>query len=182
MALPILCLAISACSKPDAKAAADPNAPAVVRAPQPTLPGDIARKVDTAAAVGMLMAKSTTARNYAILSMALARGDYQMVGLQYAPDATLTTPGGVTPGRDRIVRLLANLRGLTLFHRVSIATKIVDSTVVDSGTYTMVIKKTAADSSVERGSYSAIWRIHPQPMEWVMTTDHLYPVPRKSTK
>jgi hypothetical protein len=181
MALSILSLTAAACSKPDARAnAADPNTPAVVKAPPVVLASDTAKKPDSAA-VSMLLAKTTTARNYAILGFAISRGDLQMVGAQYSPEAKLTTPSGTYAGKNAIAHLYAGLVGLKTFQRTSRMTTLKDSTVADSGTYTMVIKRAgAADSSVEHGSYSSLWRVHPEPLEWVMWSDHLYPVPRKA--
>lgn len=181
MALPILLLAAAACGKQDARANADPNAPAVVKAPPVVLASDTEKKIDTTHNVPMMLAKTTMTRNYAILGMAISRGDRQMIGLQYAPDAKLTTPAGTMTGANAIEHLYSGLTGLKTFQRMSLVTKIVDSTIADSGMYVMVIKRAGvADSSVERGNYAAVWRVRAEPQEWFMTKDHLYPVPRKS--
>jgi hypothetical protein len=181
MALPILCLIVSACDKRDARAsAADPNAPAVVKAPPVVLPSDTEKKIDTTHNVPMLLAKSTIARNYAILGMAISRADRQMIALQYSTDAKLTTPGGTFIGANAIVQSYSGLTGLKTFVRQSLVTKIVDSTVADSGMYAIVIKRAgSADSTVQRGNYSALWRVRAEPEEWVMSSDHLYPVQAK---
>ena len=180
MAFPVLCLAIAACGKPGARAnAADPNTPAVVKAPPVILPGDTVKKVATTV-VSMQTAKTTTARNYALLGAAISFGDQQMIGAQYAPNATLTTAAGNTVGNAAIVHVFKELKGLKDFTRVSRVTTIADSTVIDSGTYTIVLKRAGADSTVERGSYSSVWRIQPEPIEWFMSRDHLYSAPRKA--
>jgi hypothetical protein len=181
MALAVLCLASAACNKPDARAnAADPNTPAVVKAPPVVLASDTAKKPDTTE-ISMLLAKTTTARNYAILGLAIARGDQAMVGAEYGPDAKLITPSGTFTGKNAIVHLYSGFVGLKSFQRISRVTTIKDSTVADSGSYAMVIRRAgAADSTVERGSYSSLWRVHAEPLEWVMWSDRLYPVPRKA--
>lgn len=182
MALPILCLTIAACGKPDAKAAdpkaTDPNAPAVVKAPPVILPSDTAKKPDPNA-VSMEYAKVTMARDFAVLAAAISFGDKQMIAAQYAPDATLITPIGSFQGKEAIVAQFAGMRGLKNFQRLSRKTSIVDSTVVDSGVYEIVLKRPGADSLAEQGTYASVWRVHPEPMEWVMTSDHLYPSKKK---
>jgi len=182
MALCILCAAVSACGKQDARArAANPDTPAVVKVAPPILPGDTAKRRDTTV-VSVETAKATMSRNYAVLGAAISFGDQKMVAAQYAPTASLSTPDGTFNGKAAIVHELARLRGLKDFTRMSFVTSIVDSTVSDSGKYVMVVKRAGADSSVERGAYAAIWRIHPEPLEWVMTQDHLYPMGKKNPK
>ncbi len=182
MALPILCLAITACGKPDSKAAdpkaVDPNAPAVVKAPPIVLPSDTAKKPDPTA-VTMENAKVTMARDFGVLAAAISFGDKQMIAAQYAPDATLVTPNGSFQGKEAIVAQFAGMKGLKVFQRLSRKTSIVDSTVLDSGVYEIVLKRAGADSLYEQGVYASVWRVHPEPMEWVMSSDHLYPSKKK---
>ena len=45
------------------------------------------------------------------------------------------------------------------FDRQSQVLKVVDSTVVDSGIYTVVRRRDRADSTVTRGAYATVWRI-----------------------
>jgi hypothetical protein len=185
MALPILCLAFSACNKPDARAvAADPNSPAVVKLPPPVLPGDTVRKV-VQPVVTTETARMTLSRNYALLTAGLVFADEKLLAGSYAPNAELITPNGRFTGTGAILKEFHGFGmdgSVKEFQRRSAALKIVDSTVVDSGSYTVVRKRLGADSTVERGVYASVWRIHPAPMDWVMTRDHLYPSARKSGK
>ena len=107
---------------------------------------------------------------------------FRSISGAYSPDAELTTPNG------KFIDTLAILKefksfgmdgSVKEFSRQSAKLKIVDSTVADSGTYTVVRKRDRADSTVERGAYASVWRIQSPPMEWVMTQDHLYPVTKK---
>jgi hypothetical protein len=182
MALPILCLAFSACSKPDARAgAADSNAPAVVRAPQPTLPGDTAKKV-VEPVIDADDARMTVSRDYALAGAGLSMLDPKLIVSAYAPDAELTTPNGKFTGTQAIVKEFQSFGmdgSVKDFNRQSVKLKVVDSTVVDTGTYYVTRKKGASQPVIEHGAYAAVWRIHPAPMEWVMTKDHLYPASKK---
>ncbi len=185
MALPILCLAITACSKPDARAnAADPNTPAVVRVPPPILPGDTVKK-EVAPVVSSEVARNIVSRNYALLGAGLSLVDPKLLAAAYAPTAELTTPNGKFSGQTAILKEYQSFGmdgSVKDFQRQSAALKVVDSTVVDSGTYTVVRKSNRADSTIEHGAYASVWRIHPPPMEWLMTQDHLYPVTKKKGK
>jgi len=182
MALPILCLAITACGKPDARAkAADPNTPAVVRVPPPILASDTARK-EAEPVVSTDAARSMLSRNYALLGAGLSLIDPKLLAAAYAPAAELTTPNGKFTGQAAILKEYQSFGmdgSVKEFSRQSAKLKIVDSTVADSGTYTVVRKRDRADSTVEHGAYASVWRIHPPPMEWVMTQDHLHPVTKK---
>ena len=186
MAVPaVLCLTISACSKPDTRAnTADPNAPAVVKAPPPLLPADTAKK-EVPSVVSMDQARFTLSRNYALLGASFSFLDPKLQVAAYSPTAELTTPNGTFIGTTAILKEYRSFGmdgSVKSFERRSALTKIVDSTVVDSGTYTVVRARTRTDSTVEHGAYASVWRIHPQPMDWVMSRDHLYPVTKTKGK
>jgi hypothetical protein len=124
-------------------------------------------------------------RNYALLSAAFGFVDPKLLAAAYAPTAELTTPNGKFNGKTAILNEFKSFGmdgSVKEFSRQSAALKVVDSTVVDSGTYTVVRARRGADSTIEHGAYASVWRIHPPPMEWVMTQDHLYPVKRKKAK
>jgi hypothetical protein len=57
--------------------------------------------------------------------------------------------------------------------------QVVDSTVVDSGAY-IAKRKSGRGTTSEIGAYASVWRIHPAPMDWVMSKDHLYPPTKKA--
>lgn len=179
MALPILCLAVAACAKRDARPnAADPNTPAVVTAPPPVLPGDTVRKV-VPPVTSLQIAAMTLARAYALLGGAFAFVDPKLIVASYEPTAELTTPNGTFTGHAAIVKEFQSFGmdgSVREFSRRSLARKIVDSTVVDSGIYTVVRARSRAASTTEHGAYASVWRVHAPPADWVMTRDHLYPV------
>jgi hypothetical protein len=185
MALPILCLIISACSKPDARAnAADPNAPAVVKAPPVVLPSDTAKKVPEPV-VDQQTAINVVSRNYALAGAGLSMMDPKLILGAYSPTAELVTPNGKFTGQTAIVKEFQSFGmdgSVREFNRQSLVLKVVDSTVADSGYYQVTRKTARADTTVERGAYAAVWRIHPPPMEWVMTEDHLYAAKKQSKK
>jgi hypothetical protein len=185
MALPILCLAIAACSKPDARGnAADPNTPAVVKAPPPILASDTAKK-EIPSVVTEDAARMMLSRLNALAGAGLAFSDPRLILGAYAPTAELTTPNGKFTGRQAIVKEYQSFGmdgSVKDFRRQSARLKIVDSTVVDSGTYTVTRKRDGAEATTEMGAYASVWRIHPPPIDWVMTQDHLYPASKKKGK
>lgn len=183
MALPILCLIVSACSKPGANAA-DPNTPAVVKAPPVVLASDTAKKVPEPV-VDKDVAINMVSRNYALAGAGLSMMDPKLVTGAYAPTAELTTPNGKFTGQTAILKEFQSFGmdgSVKEFSRQSVMLKVVDSTVVDSGYYQVTRKTARTDTTVERGAYAAVWRIHPAPMDWVMTEDHLYVAKKQARK
>ena len=185
MALPILCLAITACGKRDAAPnAADPNAPAVVKAPPPVLPSDTARKPPPPPVVAEDIARNMVSRLYALAGAGLSMMDPKLITAAYSPNAELTTPNGKVTGTAAIVKEYQSFGmdgSVKEFNRQSARLKIVDSTVIDSGTY--YVKRQSSRSgtvTLEQGAYAAEWRILAPPMDWVITKDHLYRVTKKS--
>lgn len=178
MALPILCLAISACGKPDTRAAAaDPNAPAVIKAPPPIIPSDTIKPV-VPPVVPEDVARLTVTRNYSFVGAGMVNHDFRLLAAFYSPDAEFTTPRGRVRGKSAIVQEYRNLAmdgSVQDFQRLSNVLKLVDSTVVDSGQYIVVRKKSRSETAQETGAYASVWRIHPPPMDWVMFRDRLYP-------
>lgn len=178
MALPILCLAAAACGKPDARPnAADPNAPAVVRAPQPLLPGDTVTKV-VPPVVEQDDARMMLSRLYALAGAGLSMIDPKLITAAYSPNARLTTPNGTFTGTAAILKEFQSFGmdgSVKDFNRQSLRLKVVDSTVIDSGTYYVTRSSARGGKSTEQGAYAAEWRILAPPMDWIMTKDHLYP-------
>jgi hypothetical protein len=189
MALPILCCLAGACSgnKADPRAAAkDPNVAAVVRGPAVVLPSDT-MKPDTTRppVVAITDAQRSIATNFAILGAAIAFGDRRMIAANYDANADVITPDTTYKGSVAIANGFANLgpaKSLRDFRRRSLVTKIVDSTVVDSGAYVILSKRSGADSLFERGRYATVWRIHAPPMNWLIVHDRLYREPSRKSK
>ena len=182
MALPILCLAITACGNPDARAKTDPNAPAVVKMPPPVVATDTVKEV-VPPVVEPQDARTTVLRNYALVGAGLAFRDAKLLASFYAPDAVLTTPNGTATGKQAILKEYASFAmdgSVSEFTRESTVLQVVDSTVLDSGSY-IAKRKGGRGPTTETGAYASVWRIHPPPMDWVMTKDHLYS-PKKKAK
>jgi hypothetical protein len=185
MALSILCFAIIACGKPEARAnAADPNTPAVVKVAPIVLASDTAKKpvepVVTTDAARMMIS-----RDYALSGAGLAMMDPDLLISGYAPAAELTTPNGKFTGKAEILKEYKSFGmdgTVKEFRRQSAVLKVVDSTVVDSGTYIVLRKRVRGDSTVESGAYAAVWRINAPPLDWVMTKDHLYSATKTKRK
>jgi hypothetical protein len=174
MALPILCFIVSACGKQNAQAN-DPNAPAVVKAPPVILASDTAKKpvppvVTEDAALQHILA------DYALLAAAISLGDRKLIAEKYAAGGRVITSDTTFVGSAAISNGLGRLgfkNSLRDFQRSPRVTKVVDSTVVDSGTYAMISKRPGSESLIERGSYASVWQIRPAPLDWFMTEDHL---------
>jgi hypothetical protein len=71
---------------------------------------------------------------------------------------------------------LARSKSLADFQRRSVGTRILDdSTLLDSGTYVMVLRRSEKDSVLERGRYAATWRARTDVTQWVILEDVLKP-------
>lgn len=185
MTFTMACVVGVACSnkpKADARSAAnDPYAPAIVRGAPIILPGDTL-KPDTAAkhAAAADEVRRELNTDYSVLGAAIVFGDPNMIGASYAADARLVTPDSTVTGVAAIARTLSKLgpaKSLREFQRRSLATRVVDSTVTDSGTFIVFTKRAGADSILERGHYATMWRMHAPPFHWLITRDRLYPDP-----
>ena len=157
----------------------DPAAPAVVQAPKLVLPSDTMKRPDPVpvATVTQEDARRRTAIDFAVLGAAIIFGDTRMVGSTYASDAQLTTPDSVLHGAAQIASSLIALgreKSLKDFARRSQFTSVKDSSVTDSGLYSIITKRTGADSILESGHYATTWRVRPAPENWVILKDRLY--------
>jgi hypothetical protein len=185
MTLLIVPIALIACGKPDARAnAADPNAPAVVKAPPPILPADTAKKPPPPPLIPDDEVRTKLGSLYALAGAGLSFVDPKLIVAAYAPTARLTTPNGTFTGTQAILKEYQSFGmdgSVKDFQRQSAKATIVDSTVVDSGVYAVTRQRGGA-KTMEMGAYAAEWRIQPAPLDWVMTKDHLYPAKKKATK
>lgn len=187
MVLPILCFSLAACDrKAEPAKAADPNAPAVVKLPLPILYPDTAKPDTMESHIERTnAAQSELLTNYAVLGTAVVLGDRRMIAMQYAPDAVLVTSESTYSGPVAIANALAALassRSLRAFSRRSLDVRIIDSSVVDSGTYKLISKRRGADSILETGSYVAKWRIRPPPLVWMIKGEELRPAGQRRKK
>src|ERR1019366_2482379 len=113
---------------------------------------------------------------------AVVFGDRRMIASHFAPDAVLETADSTFRRPVEIANALAAMgasRSLRAFRHLSLDLRIVDSTAIDSGRYTMRSKRPGADSLLERGVYVARWRIHAPPLEWMIKQESLRPANRK---
>ena len=185
---PIVALAgIAACgpAKQDA-AAKDPKAPAlepaVVSVPL-SLPAPAA---DTATAnkpglipQGQAKRETAVGQGYSLAAATMINQDARMLSTIYDPSAVLHAPDSTLTGGPMVVRHLLGLARATAladFQRTSKGMRIIDdSTFVDSGIYQMTLKRTTKDSVIERGRYSAKWRVRADVARWVILEDLIQP-------
>lgn len=116
---------------------------------------------------------------YSLATATMIMNDPRMLGQVYAPNAVLRVPDSTVTGMPAVVRKLLTLaqsKSLADFQRRSIGTRILDdSTLLDSGTYVMVLRRSERDSVLERGRYAATWRARKDLTQWVILEDYLKP-------
>ncbi|MHB0962405.1 MAG: hypothetical protein ACYC5V_04240 [Gemmatimonadaceae bacterium] len=116
---------------------------------------------------------------YSLATATMLNSDARMLGQLYAPNAVLRVPDTTVTGMPAVVRQLLSLarsKSLTEFQRSSKGMRILDdSTLLDSGTYVMVLKRSPKDSVLERGRYAATWRARTDVTQWVILEDYLKP-------
>lgn len=77
---------------------------------------------------------------------------------------------------------LARSKSMAHFQRNSLAMTILDdSTLADSGSYVMTLKRPSQDSVFERGQYSARWRARAGIGTWVILEDRILPGSSRKT-
>lgn len=116
---------------------------------------------------------------YSLATATMINNDARMLGQLYAPNAVLRVPDSTVTGMPAVVRQLLSLarsKSLTEFQRRSLGMRVLDdSTLLDSGTYVMVLKRSPKDSALERGRYAATWRARTDVTQWVILEDYLKP-------
>lgn len=123
---------------------------------------------------------------YSLATATMLMNDARVLGQIYAPNAVLRIPDSTVTGMPAVVRQLLSLarsKSLADFQRRSLGTRILDdSTLLDSGTYVMVLRRSAKDSVLERGRYAATWRARTDITRWVIVEDILKPDQPMKTK
>lgn len=123
---------------------------------------------------------------YSLATATMLNNDARMLGQLYAPNAVLRVPDSTVTGMPAVVRqllALARSKSLADFQRRSLGSRILDdSTLLDSGTYVMVLKRSPQDSTLERGRYAATWRARTNVAQWVILEDDLRPDQRAKAK
>lgn len=186
-------LAVAACSSSTTKSAPDANTPAsepaVITVPE-KLPILEQAKDTTKAMVSTLLIPADPLKRqiavmegYALATATMINHDARVLSKVYAPDATLTTPDSTLSGVVAVAKHLIGLaqsKSLADFQRTSRGMRIIDdSTLADSGTYVMVLKRSAKDSVMEHGTYRSHWRARKNSSDWVILEDHLTPTAGK---
>ena len=177
--LAVLVVVAGACS-PSGKAD-DPNKPALVKGPPVVLPSDTL-KPDTvgAARANLDAARIELTQNYAVLSAAAIFGDQRMLNSMYAPNAVLLMSDSTFNGAAAAAAEMAALArriSMTEMQRAPLATTLLpDSVVSDSGSYVITSKRGAQNAVVQRGVYSARWRMHAPGTPWTLMADRLIPL------
>ncbi len=178
-------VACGAPSRQDA-AAIDPKAPAndaaVISVPSnlPTLDSSSAKSPSHSLIPSDAIKRSTAVNSlYSLISATMVNQDGRMLGQLYMPSAVLRVPDSTVTGGPEVVRYLLNLarsKSLADFQRTSHGVRIGDdSTLVDSGSYVMVLKRSAKDSVVERGQYTSTVRARADVSAWMILDDRLRP-------
>ena len=123
---------------------------------------------------------------YSLATATMLMNDARVLGQLYAPNAVLRVPDSTVTGMPAVVRQLLSLarsKSLADFQRLSLGTRILDdSTLLDSGTYVMVLRRSPKDSVLERGRYAARWRARTDITKWVILEDYLKPDQPAKTK
>jgi hypothetical protein len=183
-------LGIAACGSPATKNSApqDPKAPASepavievpLNVPKPVLPEAPKPSIIPADPMQRVAAVNS---GYSLANATMIFGDGKMLGQLYSSDAELKTPETTVLGNSAIVThllTLARSKSLARFERTSQGIQIIDdSTLTDSGSYVMVLKRTPQDSVRERGRYVTKWRARADLAKWVILEDLLRPVAAK---
>ncbi len=177
-----------ACSAPAPKdaAAPDPKAPAtdpaVVSVPLnlPTLDTTILHPhKSTVIPDDERTRTQTLIALYSLAAATMVNRDGRTLNQLYAPTAVLQGPDSTVTGGPEVVRYLINLaqaKSLADFQRSSRSVRVLDdSTLVDSGAYAMVLKRSARDSVIERGQYASRVRARADRGAWVIIEDRLKP-------
>lgn len=123
---------------------------------------------------------------YSLATATMLMNDSRVLGELYAPNAVLRIPDTTVTGMPAVVRQLLSLarsKSLADFQRLSLGTRILDdSTLLDSGTYVMTLRRSPKDSVLERGRYAATWRARKDVTRWVILEDYLQPNQRAKAK
>ena len=161
-------LAGLACAAPAKDNTAETAAPA-----QPLIPEDPVER------------QTTVGTGYALVTAMMVNNDARSIIGLYVPDATLILPDTTVHNAPAIATRWVNLaqgKAMADFQRSSVAMSVLDdSTLADSGSYLMILRRSPKDSVLERGLYTAKWRARPGVGTWVILEDHIIPGPGKKT-
>ncbi len=150
--------------------------PSRVQPPAPVAPGTPKSAVIPE---DLVQRTAPMSAGYSLATATMLNGDARVLGQLYAPNAVLRVPDSTVTGMPAVVRQLLSLarsKSLADFQRRSLGTRILDdSTLLDSGTYVMVLRRSPRDSVLERGRYASTWRARTDVTQWVILEDYLKP-------
>jgi hypothetical protein len=187
---PVLIVAgIAACSAPakqDAAVAADPKAPAtepaVISVPL-NVPTPVVESPDTPTS-SLIPADAqqrvfVLSAGYGLVTAMMVNSDERMLSGMYMPTAVLHVPDTTITGNTGIARklsALARAKSLSDFQRTSQGMRVIDdSTLADTGTYVMTLKRLSNSTTEEHGRYETTWRARKDRTKWVITEDRILP-------
>jgi hypothetical protein len=159
-------LLLAACGAP---AKQDPKAPAmepavisVPRAVQPPTSSSPAQAMQPLIPKDPSQRLVAMAQGYSLVAAMMVHQDVGSLVTMYEKGAALTVPETTITGSSEVAKymsVLARRRSLSDFQRLSRGSRVVDdSTLIDSGTFVMTLKRNPADSVLERGNYTTTWR------------------------
>ena len=181
----------AACGAPASKTADTPdlkapvNAPAVIAVPLTVPKPNVPESSKPALIPADRMQRNVAvSQGYSLASATMVFQDGRMLSQLYHADAVLKTPENTIMGNGAIVAHLLTLardKSLKGFDRTSQRIEVLDdSTLADSGSYVMVLKRSAADSVFERGRYATRWRARQDITKWVILEDQITPAGGRS--
>jgi hypothetical protein len=179
---------IAACSSPAKQDAApqDPKAPALepavvsvpLNVPVPVVDAPTDPKASLIP-VDSMQRVFTVNGGYGLVTAMMVNQDGRMLNQMYAPTSVLRLPDSTITGNTGIVRKLLSLaqsKSLQDFQRTSVGLRILDdSTLADSGSYVMTLKRPQGTAMQERGWYATTWRARPDATKWVILEDRIQP-------
>jgi hypothetical protein len=174
----VLAALLIGCGGGSEAAKSDPSQPAVVALPGPPLPKPPV--VDTTLELPdrILVARRELAADYAVAAFAAVGADLRMLNMLYSPEVVLQMGDSTFRGAGAAIAELVQFsrrNSVARVDRTPLVTRFLkDSIVSDSGTLIIVSKRAGADTVIQRGSYSSLWRIRPEGNPWQFTADRLY--------
>lgn len=188
--LVVATLGIAACGSPAAQKDKDPKAPALepavvdvpltvptAKMPEPAKPSIIPED--------QVARSSRVLQSYSLITATVVNHDLRMLAENFEQNAVFHGPDSTIKGSRAIAQYLVNLgraKSLADWQRISHGQRIVDdSTLLDSGLYRMILKRTPKDSTIENGRYRATWRARKDINLWAILEDEIMPgaVPKK---
>lgn len=121
----------------------------------------------------------TLSGGYGMVAATMVNGDGRNLAAMYAPNVTLRTPEGTVSGLEPVVKRLIELsrsKSLRDMQRNPWHMKVLDdSTLLDSGFYTMTTERQPKVRITEKGSYATTWRARKDRTKWIILEDALIP-------